>query len=87
MVIGTQLPTQKKLLVMEREDMLQVNSPAGSLSARDCIVGFLEKVGCCPCQGTYSSILLQLTGLVTLVSHLPSLCFQKNYDKSTVESW
>lgn len=67
--------------------MLQVNSPAGSLSAWDRLVGFAEKVGCCPCQGTYSSTLLQLTGLVTLVSHLPSLRFQKNYDKSTVESW
>lgn len=41
-VIGTQLPTQKKLLVTGREDMLQVNSPAGSLNAGGRIVGFVE---------------------------------------------
>lgn len=41
-VIGTQLPTQKKLLVMGWEDMLQVNNPAGSLNAGGHIVGFVE---------------------------------------------
>lgn len=50
-VIGTQLPTQKKLLVTGREDMLQVNSPAGSLSAWGPPSGIRGEGGLLPVSG------------------------------------
>lgn len=51
-VIGTQLPTQKKLLVMGREDMLQINSPSGSLSAGGPHIGIRGEGGLLPMSGS-----------------------------------